>query len=66
MSSANTSTLYTGNCFAYLVRPSRGVSVMVSSSSSCIGVFQIGFLGLLFPCIVVNLYIYLLDRGKTV
>lgn len=23
-------------------------------------------LGLLFPCIVVNLYIYLLDRGKTV
>lgn len=43
MSSANTSTLYTGNCFAYRVRPSRGVSVMVSSSSSCIGVFQIGF-----------------------
>ena len=38
MSSANT-----GNCFAYLVRPSRGVSVMVSSSSSCIGVFQIDF-----------------------
>lgn len=32
------STLYTGNCFAYRVRPSRGVSVMVSSSNSCIGV----------------------------
>lgn len=43
MSSANTSTLYTGNCFAYRVRPSRGVSVMVSSSNSCIGVFQIDF-----------------------
>lgn len=43
MSSANTYTLYTGNCFAYLVRPSRGVFVMVSSSSSCIGVFQIAF-----------------------
>lgn len=43
MSSANTSVLYTGNCFAYLVRPSRGVSVMVSSSNSCIGVFQIDF-----------------------
>lgn len=27
------STLYTGNCFAYRVRPSRGVSVMVSSSN---------------------------------
>lgn len=43
MSSANTPTLYTGNCFAYMVRPSRGVSVMVSSSNSCIGVFQIDF-----------------------
>lgn len=43
MSFANTSTLYTGNCFAYLVRPSRGVSVMVSSSNSCIGVFRIDF-----------------------
>lgn len=43
MSSANTSTLYTGNCFAYLVRPSRGVSVIVSPSSSCIGVFMIHF-----------------------
>nr|DAO11244.1 MAG TPA: hypothetical protein [Herelleviridae sp.] len=43
MSSANTPTLYTGNCFAYLVRPSRLVSSMVISSSSCIGVFQIRF-----------------------
>lgn len=32
-----------GNCFAYRVRPSRGVSVMVSSSNLYIGVFQIGF-----------------------
>lgn len=45
MSSANTSALYTGNCFAYPVRPSGGVSVMVSSGSSCIGVFQTGFSG---------------------
>lgn len=43
MSSANIPALYAGNCFAYLVRPSRGVSVMVISSSSCIGVFQIDF-----------------------
>lgn len=43
MSSANTSTLYTGNCFAYRVRPSRGVFVMVRSSNLYIGVFQIGF-----------------------
>lgn len=35
------STLYTGNCFAYRVRPSRGVSVIVSPSSLCIGVFMI-------------------------
>lgn len=37
------STLYTGNCFAYRVRPSRLVSSMVISSSSCIGVFHIRF-----------------------
>lgn len=43
MSSANISALNTGNCFAYRVRPSRGVSVMVSSSNLYIGVFQIGF-----------------------
>lgn len=63
MSSANTSVLYTGNCFAYLVRPSRGVSSMVISSSSCIGVFQIDF-----PRASISLYrsepiyIYILDR----
>lgn len=54
MSSANTSVLYTGNCFAYLVRPSRGVSSMVISSSSCIGVFQIDF-----PRASISLYRYL-------